>query len=124
MIELLSKIFADLIVVVHLAFILFVVLGGLFVVKYRCLFVLHAPAVFWAVLLEFRGWYCPLTDWENHFRREAGQAGYRGGFVEHYLLPIIYPPALTPDMQVLLGSLVIVVNLLIYSYILKLIFVK
>ncbi|WP_305909828.1 DUF2784 domain-containing protein [Methylomarinum sp. Ch1-1] len=110
------RIIADLLVVLHLGFIVFVMLGGLLLLKYRWMALLHVPAVIWGTLLEFRGWYCPLTGWENDFRQSANQAGYSGGFVEHYLIPLIYPAGLTADTQILLGILVVAVNLLIYAY--------
>ena len=115
----LSRIIADLLVMLHFGFIVFVVLGGLLLLRYRWLVVVHMPAVLWGVLLEFRGWYCPLTDWENDFRRAANQAGYSGGFVEHYIIPLIYPAGLTTNIQIMLGALVVLANLLIYAYVIK-----
>ena len=84
---------ADLLILLHFGFIFFVVFGCLLVWRWSWLIWLHLPAVAWAILIEFSGGICPLTPWENHFRRLAGQQGYPGSFVEHYLLPIIYPAA-------------------------------
>jgi hypothetical protein len=106
---------ADLVLVVHLAFVLFVVLGGLLVMWRRWLATLHLPAVLWGASLEFFGWICPLTPLEQELRRAAGQAGYSGGFIEHYILPVLYPPGLTPQVQSLLGALVLGINGLIYA---------
>jgi hypothetical protein len=109
------RIAADLLVLFHFAFILFVVLGG-FLVFYRRMFAwLHFPAVIWGVLIEFSGWICPLTPWEQSLRIKAGQAGYSGGFVEHYLVSLIYPEALTPEIQFVLGMLVLMLNMGIYA---------
>lgn len=113
----LNKIIADILVIIHFGFILFVVLGGLSVLKYRWMVVLHIPAVVWGALLEFRGWYCPLTGWEKHFRQAADQSGYSAGFVEHYLIPLIYPAGLSSNLQMVLGGLVVTVNVMIYSYV-------
>lgn len=115
----LNKIFADLLVIIHLSFICFVILGGMLLLKYRWVVFLHIPAVFWGAMIEFRGWLCPLTQWENQFRVSANQEGYRDGFIDHYLIPIIYPSGLTDDIQVVLGALVLIVNLLIYTYVAK-----
>jgi len=105
---------ADFLLIIHLVFITFVLLGGLLLVKWRWLVYLHLPAVAWATLLELRGWLCPLTPLEQHFRMIAGETGYSGSFVQHYLLPLIYPGGLTREVQIILGISVIVVNLVIY----------
>jgi hypothetical protein len=106
---------ADLTLVVHFAFVAFVVAGGLLVLRWPHVAWVHVPAAVWGALIEFAGWVCPLTPLENEFRRRAGEAAYGGGFVERYLLPIIYPGALTRGVQVILGVLVLAVNLLIYG---------
>jgi len=109
---------ADLLVVAHLAFICFVVLGGLLALKWPRAAFLHIPAAVWGALLEFQGWLCPLTPLEQHFRTAAGEAGYTGSFIEHYLLPIIYPADLTRDLQLQLGVFVVVINAAIYGWLL------
>ena len=109
------SIVADALVIAHLAFIVFVMLGGLLQLKLRWFICLHLPAVAWGILVELLGWLCPLTPLEQHFRLLAGEAGYSGGFVQHYLLPIIYPAGLTRDVQILLAISVIAINLVIYA---------
>ncbi len=106
---------ADLVVLLHLGFIIFVVCGGLLLSRWPRLLWLQLPAVVWGVLLEFSGWICPLTPLENRLRRLAGEAGYQGGFVEQYLLPVIYPAELTRELQGALGAGVVLINLLIYA---------
>jgi hypothetical protein len=107
---------ADLVVVVHLAFIAFVVAGGLLVRWRRGIAWLHLPCALYGAAIELVGWVCPLTPLENHLRRLGGERGYAGGFVEHYLVPIIYPRALTPGAQVALGVVVAAVNVAIYAW--------
>lgn len=98
----------------HLAFILFVLFGGFLVLRWPKLMWLHLPAAVWGVLIEFAGWWCPLTKWENHFLREAGRAGYDNGFVAHYIMPIIYPAGLTRGLEIAIGLFVLVLNLAVY----------
>ncbi|HEY7502785.1 MAG TPA: DUF2784 domain-containing protein [Gemmatimonadales bacterium] len=109
-------ILADLVVGVHTLFVAFVVVGGLLALRWPWVAVLHLPAAAWGALIEFQGWICPLTPLENSLRASAGQAGYRGGFIEHYLLPVLYPAGLTRGVQLALGSGVIVVNLVVYGF--------
>lgn len=106
---------ADALVVVHFGFIAFVLLGGLLLFRWPRVAWLHVPAVLWAVLLELFHLPCPLTPWEQQLRLVAGEAGYSGGFIPHYLLPLIYPAGLTPDIQLLLAGVVIAVNVLVYG---------
>lgn len=101
---------ADIVTVLHLGFVLFVVLGGALVLRAPRVAWLHVPAFAWGALISFAGWVCPLTPLENHLRREAGEAGIGASFVEHYLLPILYPGALTREIQVVLGVGVLLVN--------------
>ena len=105
---------AHAIVTLHALFILFVILGGLLVLKWPRLMWIHLPAAAWGMLVELAGWYCPLTRWENHFLRAAGRAGYEGGFVNHYVMPLIYPPGLTRGTEILLGVIVLAINLGVY----------
>jgi hypothetical protein len=109
---------ADLLVVIHLAYIFFVVFGGLLVLKWHRVVYLHIPAALWGALLEFFGWLCPLTPWEKQLRVAAGEEGYSVSFVEHYLIPIVYPPHLGRELQIALGLFVVVINLAIYGWLL------
>ena len=109
---------ADAVVLVHLGFVLFVVAGALLAFRWRWMVFLHLPAVVWAVLLEFRGWLCPLTPLEQSLRAAGGQAGYSGGFVEQYILPVLYSAELDSRMQIALGSFVIVINVALYGWLL------
>ena len=106
---------ADLVLVLHATFILFVVFGGLLVLWRRRLFWLHIPAAAWGILIELQGWICPLTYLENDLRAAAGGSGYAVGFIDHYLLPLVYPSALTHETQVLLGLAVLFINAVIYA---------
>src|SRR5262245_2051034 len=110
------QILADVTVVVHLLFVVFVVLGGLLVAWRRCLAWLHLPAAAWGAWVEFAGWTCPLTPLENWLRRRGGEAGYASGFVERYLLPVLYPASLSRDVQWILGTIVIGINLTVYVW--------
>jgi hypothetical protein len=109
---------ADIVVFIHFTFVLFVVLGGLLVLRWPRVAYLHLPAALWGVWIEFSGRICPLTPFERSLRAQAGQEVYSGGFIEHYLLPILYPSALTRTIQLLLGLIVLVINLSIYTYLL------
>ncbi|WP_061241842.1 DUF2784 domain-containing protein [Ectopseudomonas composti] len=109
---------ADALVVIHLGFILFVLLGGLLLLRWPRLLWLHLPAVAWGVTVEFFHLLCPLTPWENQLRQAAGDAGYEGGFIEHYLIPVIYPAGLTPQVQLWLGGFVVLINVAVYAYLL------
>jgi hypothetical protein len=105
---------ADAVVVIHFCFVLFVVLGGLLVLRWRRLMWLHLPCAAWGALIEFGGWICPLTPLENHLRALGRQPGYAGGFVEHYIVAIMYPAGLTRWMQLALGFFVLAVNGFVY----------
>jgi hypothetical protein len=113
------RLLADLVFLAHLAFVAFVVLGGVAVAWRPKLAWLHVPAFAWGALIEFAGWICPLTPWEQSLRRLAGERGYSGGFVEHYLFPLLYPEGLTRDAQIMLGVLVLLVNAIAYALILR-----
>ena len=106
---------ADLVLVVHLAFVVFVVLGGFLVLRWRWVALLHVPAAIWGILIEYAGWICPLTPLENLLRQRGGQPGYSGSFIENYILPVLYPGALTRTTQIVLGSLALIVNLIAYG---------
>jgi hypothetical protein len=113
------RILADLVVGVHALFVVFVVAGGLLALRWPWAAAAHLPAAVWGTLIEFRGWICPLTPLEKSLRASAGQAGYEGGFIDHYLLPVLYPAGLTQRVQVVLGSLVIAVNVVVYGLLLR-----
>ena len=113
----LPRLAADLTLVLHLAFIAFALLGALLALRWRWVPWFQLPAAAWGIYVEVSGRLCPLTDIENHFRRLAGQGGYSGGFVERYLLPILYPAGLTRDVQFILAGIVIVANAAIYGFI-------
>jgi Protein of Unknown function (DUF2784) len=113
------RILADLVVGVHALFVLFVLAGGLLVLWWPWAAAAHLPAAVWGALIEFRGWICPLTPLENSLRASAGQAGYEGGFIDHYLLPVLYPAGLSQRVQIVLGSLVIAVNVVVYGLVLR-----
>ena len=115
----LSSMAADLRVALHFAFILFVVLGGLLVLRRPWLAWLHLPAAVWGVLIELVGWTCPLTPLENRLRRMAGEDGYTRGFIEEYLVPLVYPPGLTPALQLYLGLAVILINLVVFLFVFR-----
>jgi Protein of Unknown function (DUF2784) len=112
------RVLADLVVGLHALFVVFVVAGGLLALRWPWVVAAHLPAAVWGALIEFRGWICPLTPLEKSLRESAGQAGYQGGFIEHYLLPVLYPAGLTGRVQLVLGSLVIAVNVVIYGMVL------
>lgn len=105
---------ADAVVALHLGFVIFVVFGGLLVLRWPKLIWAHVPAALWGVWIEFAGWICPLTPLENWLRAQAGQTRYATSFVEHYLVPVLYPPALTRDVQWALGGAAFAVNLAVY----------
>lgn len=115
----LYRIAADALVLLHLLFILLVLFGGLLVLRWRGLLGWHLPMVAWGAAAEFFQLPCPLTGWENAMRRAAGQTGYGGGFIEHYLYPLIYPAGLTPRLQLWLGALVLAVNVPVYLRLLR-----
>jgi hypothetical protein len=109
------RLLADGLVAFHLAFIVFVVVGGALALVHRGWAIVHLPCVAWAAWTEFTGTICPLTPWEQALRRAAGDAGYSGGFVDHYIVPIIYPPELTASTQLVLGAFVVTLNIVVYA---------
>ncbi len=112
----LYRIAADTLVVVHLAFVTFVVFGGLLLLLWPRLIWVHLPAALWGAAIEFLGFICPLTPMENYFRRQAGLAEYHTGFVERYVLPLLYPERLTRSLQISLGLGVVIINVGIYAW--------
>jgi ADP-ribose pyrophosphatase YjhB (NUDIX family) len=110
---------ADIVLLLHLVFVLFVALGGFLVWRWRALAWLHLPAVFWGVFVELAGAMCPLTPLEVVWRERAGEAGYSGGFLEHYVTALLYPEGLTRELQIALGTLVLAINVAAYSILLR-----
>lgn len=115
----LYRLLADALVVLHGAFVLFVVFGGFLVLWKTRLAWLHIPAALWGTYIEFTGKICPLTPLENHFRQLAGERGYAEGFIEHYLIPLMYPDGLTQDIQTMLGLVVLAINLVAYGLVMR-----
>jgi hypothetical protein len=111
------RLLADAITVFHAAFVAFVVLGGFLVLRWRRVAWLHVPSFVWGAVVELTGWICPLTPLEKHVRARAGEAGYAGGFVDHYVLRALYPEGLTPRIQLVLGTLVLAVNGVVYWFV-------
>ena len=109
------RILADVVVVGHFLFIVFVLFGGFLALRWRWVPWLHIPCALWGAAVEFFGWYCPLTPLEKFFREAAGGGAYEGGFIARYLLPIIYPGELTRELQMVLGALVVVINVVAYG---------
>ena len=113
------RVLADAVAVAHLCFVLFVVLGALLALRWPRAMWLHLPAAAWGAAVELAGWYCPLTPLELTLREHAGDQGYAGGFVAHYVLPVLYPTTLTRPVQVLLGLAVVAINVVIYWQVLR-----
>ena len=107
---------ADAVLFLHLAFVLFVLFGGLLALKWRSAIWFHLPAAAWGAFIEFSGWICPLTPLENWLRIQDGETGYPGDFLSQYLLAVLYPEALTPQIQIVLGTVVLAANLTIYGW--------
>jgi len=105
---------ADFVLLAHLAFVAFVVIGGAAVLRWPRLAWVHLPAVIWAVWIEYAGWICPLTPLENALRQAGGEAAYAGGFIDYYVVPVLYPAGLSRAVQVVLGSVVLLLNTLAY----------
>lgn len=110
---------ADIVVVLHLLFIVFVLGGGVLVLFWRRCAWLHLPAVLWGILIELTGGVCPLTPLENWLRLQGEGAGYHTSFVEHYLIPVIYPAALTYELRLIFALLVVIINIGIYAFVLR-----
>jgi hypothetical protein len=110
---------ADLVVLIHGLFVIFVVVGGFLVLRWRRLAWLHVPSAVWGVLIEWMGWICPLTPLENWLRTREGQAGYAGGFVEHYVMAALYPGGLGVGLRWLLGGVVLIANAIAYFLVLR-----
>jgi Protein of Unknown function (DUF2784) len=113
------RLLADLVLILHAGFVAFVVLGAVLALRWPRIAWVHVPVVLWGAGIEFLGGICPLTPLENHWRRLAGELGYPGGFVEHYLLSALYPDGLTRRVQLVLGALVLLVNVTIYVSVIR-----
>jgi len=111
----LYRFLADVVVVIHLGFVLFVVAGGFLILRWPCIAWIQIPAALWGMFVEWSGWICPLTPLENWLRAEGGGAVYAGSFVGHYLLPVLYPGSLTRGVQILLGATVLALNFIAYA---------
>jgi hypothetical protein len=105
---------ADLVLVAHLAFVGFVVFGGFLVLRWRRLAWIHVPVALWGAAIAVTGFTCPLTPLENRLQRLGGRAGYQGGFIEHYVTAALYPAGLTRQTQIVLGTAVLALNLVVY----------
>jgi hypothetical protein len=110
------RLLADFTVLAHALFLAFVVLGGLLVVRWRWVAWFHVPVVLWGAMIEFTGWICPLTPLENRFRARAGVEAYEGGFIDHYIMPVVYPAGLTREIQIAFGIGVLLLNLALYTW--------
>lgn len=108
-------ILVQIIILLHLFFILFVPLGGLLTFRRKWWAIIHIPAFIWGVLISFGDWICPLTPLENWLRIKGGESGFQGGFIEHYLLPVIYPHTMTRGLQMTIGITVLILNLVVYG---------
>jgi hypothetical protein len=113
------RLLADVVLVFHLLFVVFAVAGGLLALRWPRTAWLHLPVLAWAATVEFTGWICPLTPLENSLRRLGGEAGYAGGFIEHYAVALLYPAALTRDVQMLLGAGLVAFNVAVYALVLR-----
>jgi hypothetical protein len=113
------RLLADTVVVVHLGFVLFALFGALLAFRWPKTVWLHLPALVWGAYIEFSGRVCPLTPLENWLRRQGGGAGYTSSFIEQYLLPVLYPADLTTNLQLILGSLLVLVNIALYGLLLR-----
>jgi hypothetical protein len=108
---------ANAVVIVHAAFVLFAVFGGFLIIRWRRLVWFHIPAVLWAALVEIAGWYCPLTPLENLLRQRAEKMIYQSDFIEHYIMPVLYPEVLTREIQMALGLAVLLINVSVYAWV-------
>ncbi|MGA8707583.1 MAG: DUF2784 domain-containing protein [Steroidobacteraceae bacterium] len=113
----LPEFLADAVLLVHAGFAVFVITGGWLALRWRGLIWVHLPASLWGAAIEYGGWLCPLTSLEHQLRRQAGEAAYSGDFVQHYVTSALYPAALTRPIQVVLGTLVVVINAAAYGLI-------
>jgi hypothetical protein len=109
----------DVVLTLHLSFILFCTLGALLALKWRWIPWLQLPAAAWGFYIELSGRICPLTRIENHFREQSGEAAYQGDFIGHYLLATIYPDGLTREIQFVLAAFVLILNISVYAWLIR-----
>ena len=109
-----SRALADGVLLLHLGFVLFVTLGGLLLARWPRVALVHLPAAAWGVFIELTGGICPLTPLEQQLRRQGGQAGYSGGFIDHYITAALYPSGLTREVQLVLGGALLLANAMLY----------
>jgi len=112
----LYRVLADVVVILHLAFVMFVLFGGLLALWKPRIVWLHLPVMAWGAAVEFTGWFCPLTPLEQWLRLQGGESSYRSDFIEQYVLPVLYPAELSRDLQLVLGMLVVMINVAIYGW--------
>jgi hypothetical protein len=117
--EMLYRSLADLVFLVHVVFIVFVLFGGLLALRWPPAPMIHLPAAMWGAAVEFFGWICPLTPLEDALRRAGGGTGYSMGFIERYLVPLVYPGELDRGVQIVLGAIVLAVNLVVYAVVFR-----
>jgi hypothetical protein len=113
----LSRLLADIILFFHFAFVVFAIFGGLIVLYKPRVAWVHVPVVLWSAVINLASWICPLTPLENFFRSAAGQAGYKGGFVEHYIAPLVYPGGMPRELEIVAGVSILVWNGFMYIYV-------
>jgi hypothetical protein len=109
------RLLADTVLVLHFAFVAFALLGGLLVLRQPRIAWLHLPVLAWGLAVQWADWICPLTPLENHFRMLGGEAGYEGGFIEHYLMQLLYPDNLTLELRYMLGAVLLIINAVVYA---------
>ena len=112
-----ARLLADMVLLLHVAFILFALSGGLIILWKRWVIWIHLPVLLWASVVNLAGWTCPLTPLENALRALAGQVGYEGGFVEHYVVPLVYPDVMFRDLEMVSGLAVLACNVLTYAFV-------
>lgn len=112
------RLLANLVLLTHFVFVLFAIFGGLLILWRQWMLYLHLSALFWASYVMFTGTICPLTPWENALRRASGSEGYQGGFIEHYIITLLYPDGLTRGSQIFLGIALVMINMMVYAWIL------
>ncbi|HMN45307.1 MAG TPA: DUF2784 domain-containing protein [Povalibacter sp.] len=117
--RMLVRVLADAVLVIHLAFVIFVVAGGFLALRFPRVAWLHVPAALWGAWIEFSGRICPLTPLENSLRRRGGEAGYGGGFIDHYIMALLYPEGLTREVQFVIGGGVLLVNVIAYTLLVR-----